>query len=180
MSSWHSPVYPILFFATPTRELRNFVAHNVRFPDLRVKALDDRPTRQLVACGNLLDLVKQVTIDPHRDFFLRLTSFSLPVAGRDGRAHRLTIEERDDDYLISAFVVRQAVAASILELPLQVWIRNRGTQLVGFRIDRQGRLRAEAWVPKPGLTAEEFQLYVRSVAAEADRFEYLLTGRDIE
>ena len=38
------------------KELRNFVAHNVRFPDLRVKALDGRPCRPLVACGNLLDL----------------------------------------------------------------------------------------------------------------------------
>ena len=88
--------------------------------------------------------------------------------------------KRDDDYLISAFVVRQAVVSSIMELPLQAWIRNRATQLVGFRVDRQGRLRAEAWVPKAGLTAEEFQLYVRRVAAESDRFEYLLTGRDIE
>ena len=65
------------------KELRNFVAHNVRFADLRVKALDDRPARPLVKCENLLDLVHEVTIDRDRDFFARLTSFSLPVAGRD-------------------------------------------------------------------------------------------------
>jgi hypothetical protein len=65
------------------KELRNFVAHNVRFPDLRVKALDDRPTRPLVACGNLLELVHQSTIDQNRDFFLRLSSFSLPVTGKE-------------------------------------------------------------------------------------------------
>lgn len=64
------------------KELRNFVAHNVRFPDLRVKALDGRPARPLVACGNLLDLVREATLQPDRDFFLRLTSFSLPVTGR--------------------------------------------------------------------------------------------------
>ena len=62
------------------KELRNFVAYNVRFPDLRMKALDGRPSRPLVACGNLLDLAKEVTINPNRDFFLRLTSFSVPVA----------------------------------------------------------------------------------------------------
>src|SRR5579872_3162161 len=65
------------------KELRNFVAHNVRFPDLRVKALDGRPARPLVACENLLHLVHEVAIDRDRDFFTRLTSFSLPIIGRD-------------------------------------------------------------------------------------------------
>ncbi len=65
------------------KELRNFILHNVRFADLRVKALDGRPARPLVACGNLLELVHEVTIDRERDFFARLTSFSLPVAGRE-------------------------------------------------------------------------------------------------
>jgi hypothetical protein len=38
----------------------------------------------------------------------------------------------------------------------------------------------EAWIPKAGLTESEFQLYVRTLAIEADRFEYALTGRDSE
>ena len=67
------------------KELRNFVAHNVRFPDLRVKALDGRPLQPLVACGNLLDLVHEVTVNPNRDFFLRLTSFSFPCRGQGRR-----------------------------------------------------------------------------------------------
>lgn len=111
---------------------------------------------------------------------LTVDGLHIDVRFSDERRHRVTVEERVDDYLITAIVVRQAVVASIPDLPLQTWIRNRATQLVGFRIDRSRRLRAEAWVPKPGLTAEEFQLYVRRVAAECDRFEYLLTGRDIE
>lgn len=65
------------------KELRNFVANNVRFSDLRVKALDGKPARELVSCENLLDLVHEVSIDRDRDFFARLTSFSLPVAGKD-------------------------------------------------------------------------------------------------
>ncbi len=66
------------------KEFRNFVAHNVQFPDLRVKALDGRPARPLAGCGNLLELVHEATLNPDRDFFLRLSSFSLPLAGRDG------------------------------------------------------------------------------------------------
>jgi superfamily II DNA or RNA helicase len=65
------------------KELRNFVANNVRFSDLRVKSIDGKPARELVSCENLLDLVHEVSIDRDRDFFARLTSFSLPVAGRD-------------------------------------------------------------------------------------------------
>lgn len=65
------------------KELRNFVAHNVRFPDLRVKALDGRPARPLVACESLLNLTHEVTLNPDRDFFLRLSSFSLSVAGKE-------------------------------------------------------------------------------------------------
>ena len=65
------------------KELRNFVAHNVRFADLRVKAVDEQPARPLVACRNLLELVQEVLLNRDRDFFLRLSSFSLPVAGRD-------------------------------------------------------------------------------------------------
>lgn len=96
------------------------------------------------------------------------------------RRQRVAVEDRGDAYMISAFVVRQAVVASLPDVPIQAWLRNRALVLVGFRIDRQGRLMGEAWIPKVGLEAEEFQLYVRMLATECDRFEYALTGRDIE
>lgn len=98
----------------------------------------------------------------------------------DDRSHRVTIGERDDEFTMRAFVVRQSVVASIPDLPLLVWRRNRAVSLLGFRIDKRGRLVGEAWVPKAGLTESEFQMYVRHLAVEADRFEYSLTGRDSE
>lgn len=104
----------------------------------------------------------------------------IEVAFKNERRHRVFVEDTDDSYQLTAVVARQRVVAQQTDLPLQAWLRNRATQLVGFRIDRRGRLVAEAWVPKAGLTAEEFQLYVRTVAAESDSFEYLLTGADAE
>jgi hypothetical protein len=76
------------------RETRKFVAHMVRFPDLRVKGLDDKPNVPLVMCDNLLSLVHETSLDSHRDFFARLTSFSLPLGGKNdevdlGEARRL-------------------------------------------------------------------------------------------
>jgi superfamily II DNA or RNA helicase len=59
------------------KELVNFAANNVRFDDLRVRSLDGRPARPLVECANLLELVKETSLDPDRDFFARMTSFSL-------------------------------------------------------------------------------------------------------
>lgn len=102
------------------------------------------------------------------------------VAFGDGRRHRVTVKDEGDSYLISGCVARQAVVTSVPDLPVRVWTRNRATQLVGFRIDRRLRLVGEAWLPKDGLTPEEFQLYLRSVASECDRFEYILSGRDVE
>lgn len=98
----------------------------------------------------------------------------------DGRRHTVAISEHSDGYRLAAIVARPAVLSRVVDAPIRIGRRNRESHLVGFRIDRKGRLAAEAWVPKPGLTSEEFQLYLRSVAAEADRFEFVLTGRDVE
>jgi hypothetical protein len=61
------------------KEFRNFVRHNVRIPDLRVRGLDLEPARPLVECERLSHFVREVSTDAERDFFLRMTSFSLPL-----------------------------------------------------------------------------------------------------
>jgi hypothetical protein len=66
------------------KELGNLVRHNIRFPDLRVKALDHRPAMPLVKCDRLLDLVHQVNLRPQGCFFMRMSSFSLGMADMSG------------------------------------------------------------------------------------------------
>ncbi|MEW6688722.1 MAG: hypothetical protein AB1452_06475 [Pseudomonadota bacterium] len=94
------------------------------------------------------------------------------------RTHRVSVREEPDAYRLSSVVARPAVVEQIVNLPIQSWERNRGTELAGFKIDSRGRLISESWIPKAGLTAAEFTLYLQSLASEADRFEYQLTGRD--
>lgn len=65
------------------KELRNFVQNNYRIADMRVKGLDGRPVRRIVMCDNLLDLVHQTALDPDRDFFARMTSFSIGLRSED-------------------------------------------------------------------------------------------------
>lgn len=96
------------------------------------------------------------------------------------RSQKLTVADESDHLVLSAVVARARVIRQFDDLHLRAWKRNRATQLVGFRIDSRERLVAEAVVPKAGLTAEEFQLYARTVARESDRFEFELTGKDVE
>jgi hypothetical protein len=76
------------------KEFGNFVAHNVRHPDLRVKAIDGRPAKPLVLCHNLLELAHEVCLDGNRDFFVRLTSFSLPFDSKRGDELRKSLKGR--------------------------------------------------------------------------------------
>lgn len=75
------------------KELTNFAAHNVRFPDLRFTAVDRRPARPVIACDNLIHFVREAAIDSSRDFFLRLSSFSLPLGERDREGWRRLRDE---------------------------------------------------------------------------------------
>lgn len=63
------------------KELRNFTRSNLRFADLRVKAAHGVPAREAVACHSLVELAREASINPDRDFFVRLTSFSLALGG---------------------------------------------------------------------------------------------------
>jgi hypothetical protein len=81
---------------------------------------------------------------------------------------------------VHAVVAKAAAVKDVSDLALRIWRHNRAAQLVSFRVDTRGRVYAEGWVPKAGLTAEELRHVVHRVAAESDRFEFILTGRDIE
>jgi hypothetical protein len=96
----------------------------------------------------------------------------------ESRRQRVTVKDDGETYALSAVVVRQATVSALADVVVKAWLHNRGTHLVGFRLDERRRLIGEAWVPKAGLSAAEFQRYVRTVAIECDRFEYTLTGRE--
>lgn len=105
---------------------------------------------------------------------------SVGVTLQDGRKHCVEVSKQANELVLRAFVVKQSVVNSLPELPLEIWKRNRSTSLVEFRIDKKNRLIAECRIPTHGLTSEEFQFCMRTIAVEADRLEFLLTGRDQE
>ena len=111
---------------------------------------------------------------------LRVEGGAIEVQLAGGRMHTVRVEDDDQEYRLWAVAAgAAAVEAAKIEYT-QAWERNREIDLAGFRIDTKDRLIGESWVPKTGLTAEEFGLCVRVLAEECDRYEYQLTGKDSE
>jgi len=111
---------------------------------------------------------------------LSVTGDVIAVSFHDGRSHQVRVAEESDGWRLTAVVARAGDLGNVAAPALKAWERNQSMRLAGFRIDERGRLVGEELVPGAGMTAEEFQTYVRALAAECDRFEYLLTGRDVE
>ncbi|MGB6219632.1 hypothetical protein [Haloferula sp.] len=98
----------------------------------------------------------------------------------DGRSHRVIVIDEADHWILRCLIVRHADATFHPEPMLAAAIRNRQLRLCGLSVDKRGHLWGQCMVPKAGLDADEFQLCARHLAAECDRLEYLLTGRDRE
>lgn len=102
------------------------------------------------------------------------------VTFENQRSHRVRIQETEATIELHALVARASNVLQPESLPLRIWRHNRAAQLVGFRLDARNSVRAEGWVAKAGLEAQEFQHVLRRVASESDRFEFILTGKDTE
>jgi hypothetical protein len=111
---------------------------------------------------------------------LKYSGDTIEVRFDSGRRQKVAVTDGGDSFLLSSVVMRRAEAEAIDGLSEKAWLRNRTIRLVGFRFDGRGRLLGEIWVPKAGLTDDEFQTYIQTVAAECDRFEYQLTGHDAD
>ena len=67
------------------KELKNFVRHNWRIVGNRVKSLQGEPAWEPVHCDTLIDFVREAMLNADRDFFLRMTSFSLALKQAESR-----------------------------------------------------------------------------------------------
>lgn len=116
-----------------------------------------------------------------RQFDVEGSSVTCWFGDRDsGRKHVVRLQRHKDGLRFEATVATARTLERMDEDPARwAWRRNRASSLVGFRVD-QKRLIAEAIAPTVGLTETEFLVYLRAVAAEADRMELVLTGRDVQ
>ena len=94
------------------------------------------------------------------------------------RFHLVRVADCPAHYDLAGTIAHPSRLRTLDKPALEAWKRNRSVQLVAFCIDRRGSLLATAWVPKAGLGSAEFLARLRLVAAEADRWEFALTGTD--
>ena len=59
------------------KELHNFVGRNWRVVGNRVKSLEGKPVWEPAVCGSLVEFAHEALLNQDRDFFLRMTSFSI-------------------------------------------------------------------------------------------------------
>lgn len=95
------------------------------------------------------------------------------------RKHRVKVYDEGHQLRLRGIVATPSRIGDLDHETRRAWEHNRTDSLVGFRIDRRGRLVGECLVSTAGITADEFAFCLRTVAAECDRYEYLLTGKDV-
>ncbi len=97
------------------------------------------------------------------------------------RQQRIRCHERGGDLILSTTVATAAFAGKLGEARLarEILHRNGHAQVAAFGLTDSGRL--EGWISHPLATMSraEFRFYARQLAREADRWEYLLSTRDI-
>ena len=96
----------------------------------------------------------------------------------ENRHHSIKVEEREDGYWLSGIVLKRQHQKSRGKLSILIWKRNRAANLAGFRFTKKGDIIGECFVPKAGLTKEEYDFCLSKLARECNRMEYVLTGED--
>ena len=71
--------------AQMVKELHNFVARNWRVVGNRVKSLRGGPVWEPVVCNSLVEFAHEALVNQDRDFFLRMTSFSIRLSDPEDR-----------------------------------------------------------------------------------------------
>ncbi len=105
---------------------------------------------------------------------------SLEVVFLNGRRQRITIEHQGERYVLTSVVLktRQVEKIGRTEVLISLWQRNRETNAVAFSLDKRGQLVGRIEQLAETVDPEELALYLKLLARECDRFEYVLTGQD--
>jgi hypothetical protein len=106
---------------------------------------------------------------------------AIRVVFGSGRSQKVVVaeDERSDGFTLTSVIASRSLVDRLYrEILERIGEQNRLSELVGYRLDRRGRLIGESWCPTAGLTVDEWQFYVRNLAEACDRLEFVLTGAD--
>ena len=106
---------------------------------------------------------------------------AIQVTFPNGRGQKVRYRRRGEHYLFTSRVATEGHLQHLSwkEISREILLRNRLTEVVAFGVRNWHAV--EAWVEQRASTlrTEKLKFYVAHLAREADRFEFLLTGKDI-
>lgn len=100
----------------------------------------------------------------------------------DGRGQTILFHSEGDRYVLTSVVIGSRRVSNLGRsrlLPL-IWERNHETNVVGFNLDRRGRVIGRIEQVTKTVDRDELHYYLELLARECDRFEYLLSGHDTQ
>ena len=101
-----------------------------------------------------------------------------------GRAQLVQFARNGDRYVFRSLILppKHVTASGRVwrDFAYRAWRRNAAKELVTFSFDEKDALIGVIEMAAATLDREELQMYVETLAKECDRFEYALTGEDIE
>lgn len=106
------------------------------------------------------------------------------VALYKGARHHSVLLSRDEErYVFRAAVLSNSEVTrnkhQRRRIARRAWRRNASKALVTFGFDKDDRLVGQIEAPAATLDDDELVLYIETLARECDRFEYVLTGKDV-
>ena len=124
----------------------------------------------------------RTVLDRHEEW--RREDDSVVIPTEDGGRHqRVNLSLRGEHWELRTRVLpaEQVTRTDRLwrELAMRAWLRNDATNLVTFTFDEADDLIGLVRHPAAHLDVEELELYLTVLAAECDRFEYVLRGVDV-
>ena len=103
---------------------------------------------------------------------------------RRARAQAVHLARVDDRYVFRSPVLPSSEVTQTdrrwRDLAYRAWRRNAAKDIVTFSFDEHDALIGVIDVPAATLNQEELRMYIEILAKECDRFEYALTGEDVE
>jgi hypothetical protein len=101
----------------------------------------------------------------------------------DGRKQRVRFKKYKDMYTFYSIIHKgRLIKGKKLrrEIAYLAWRKNDMKDLVTFAFDDKNNLVGVIEQPVITIDHEELKLYIETLARECDRFEYILTGDDVE
>ncbi|MCY3627150.1 MAG: hypothetical protein OXG88_05865 [Gammaproteobacteria bacterium] len=122
-------------------------------------------------------------IESDPDSYKRTGNNVRVTVDRFGRTQRILLARKNNFYVLTSPVayvesIAGTDAAERRSLLAHIWSRNALKPLVILRIDGRDRVVGQVFVPIDQVSPTTIEFYLKNLARDCDRFEYILTGTD--